>query len=227
MKEFKDKKHREKIVDRIKKILALASKTSFEGEAKTAMRMAKGLMKSFGLTMSEVEIKESVEDNIVEEMTDISGKLMNWKKVMAMAIEELCDTRLILTQLKSGKFGFKFIGLKDDVKLSIILFNSFKLIMRDLAVKNYSSKIQRTSYLLGLADRLLKRAEKETVLAKEEVSTYNALVVVKEKEINKYVDENLGKIHTSPIKSKINTEAYAKGYVDGDKIDLQNKEKIK
>ena len=39
-KRFKDDEHRKKILDRIRKILALADGTKFEGEADTAMKMA-------------------------------------------------------------------------------------------------------------------------------------------------------------------------------------------
>ena len=112
------------------------------------------------------------------------------------------------------------------MKLSILLYNSFKLTMTDLAIKNYSSRPYRTSYLLGLADCLCDRAVKETTLAKQEVSKYNALVVLKEKEIDNYVNEKVGKLTSGKIISKIFKEPYDKGYKDGSKIDLQNKVKI-
>ena len=225
MKIFKDDKHRKKIIDRIQKILALGNSTSFEEDAQTAFKIAKGLMTSYGLDMSEVDIKEEIENNIIEEQTEGKGKLFNWQKITASAIGNLCDTTLLIIR-KNKKTGFKFIGFKQDVKLAINLYNLLIVTMKNSANKNYSSKTDRNSYLLGMADILCDRAVIENLLAKEVKQNYGALIIVKEKEINKFLQENYGNLKTAKLKTKINQEAYNKGKEDGRNIDLGKRKKI-
>lgn len=224
MKKFKDTKHRDKILSRIKKILALADRTSFEEEANTALRMAKGLMKSYGLNLSEVEMVDEIKGNIIEDTTETSGRIMNWKKITAMAVEKICDTKLIINHVGKNRVNLKFIGYKEDVKLSLTLYSTFTLSMANMANKSYSDRFRKRSYLIGLADRLVDRAIEESKQALDDTPKYGALVVVKENEISEYIKDL--ELTSKTMKNKINTEAYNKGYADGDNLDLHNKGRI-
>jgi len=224
MQTFKDEKHRDKIIDRIQKILALAEDTTFENEANTAFKMAKNLMVSYGLDMSEVEMKEAIQNNIIEGATEGIGKMFNWQKILAMTISTLCDTKLIFSR-QNKKTKLKFIGFKDDVNLSIQLYNALILKMKLLSSKYYHDKRNKNSYLLGMSDCLLKRAKVETKEAKE-IKTYNSLVVVKDQEIKNFVNNKYNNLKKGKIHNVINKEAYNKGQCDGKNIDLGSQAKI-
>ena len=226
MKKFENEKHKNKIIDRIKKILATAESTSFEAEAETAFKIAKGLMATYGLSMSEIEMQEEIEGNIIEAMTDEKGKIFNWEKMLAVAVEELCDTKLIIYHTGRNKSSLKFIGFKDDVTLSIQLYNFLNITLKQLVAKQYKGKRQRNSYLLGMTNCLGRRAKTESQKVKEEVKTYNALVVIKEEEINKYVNDTHKNLKSTSVRSRIDTEAYEKGQYDGNFVDLNNRRKL-
>jgi len=69
-KQFKNDKERKKIIDRIQKMLAHAEGTQYEAEAETAMKMAQSYMKQYGLSMTDVELGDMLEEPIEQGTMD-------------------------------------------------------------------------------------------------------------------------------------------------------------
>lgn len=226
MKKFRDQKHKEKIIDRIRKLLAVSTGTSFEAEAATALRMAKGWMTSYGLSIEEIE-SQPAEENVDRKTTLRTGRLAPWEKILALAIEVLCDTKLILYQLGDRRTTFIFIGLKDDTEMSVKLYDTFNTGMKLMAAKEYPDSFRRRSFLLGMADCLVKRARIETAEAKAVTPTYGALVVVKENQIQEYMNEYFkSNTRKSAIRTSYSAEAYERGFEEGKKVDLGTRKKL-
>lgn len=222
--QFRDEKHRDKIIDRIRKLIAVANGTCYDGEADTAMRMAKGLMSSYGLHMSEVELKENVHANLGKDTVNRVGRLHTWEKLVGGCCAELCDTRVVIYPV-GDLYTLMYVGMKQDVELSVILFEDFCARMKSLAVAKYDTLYDRYRYLEGIAARLVDRANEISDAAKAQTPSYGALVVVKENEIEAFMQEELGSVKKAPIDVKASA-AFNQGYKDGEHFDLNTNRRL-
>lgn len=225
MAQFKDQAHREKIIDRIRKLLAVANGTNFEGEAATAMRMAKGYLKSYGLDMSDVELQQDVHASMGKGNVNRVGRLHTWEKMLANCCAELCDTRVVVMPV-GDLWTLMYIGMKQDVELSVILFEDFSAKLKLIAVSKYASLYDRYRYLEGITCRLVDRANELSAEAKSDTPTYGALVVVKDHEIQDYMDQEIGKTQKAQLRPQQGSEAFTQGYHDGAHFDLNLTKKL-
>lgn len=117
---------REKIIERIKKVLALGKGTNFEEEAEAAMLKAQEILLSHNLSMDDVELsedkieKEVIHDKLDQDTTGVPA----WKIFIAHVIAK---NFRVTTVTQSGWYGRRnlvLIGLKQDVQVckSVIMF---------------------------------------------------------------------------------------------------------
>jgi Protein of unknown function (DUF2786) len=77
---------RQKALDRIIKLLALANGTSFEGEADTTRRMAEELIAKHKIDVSQAQLCDQF---VIGEYVPW-GKQSLWEKIIAAAVAALC-----------------------------------------------------------------------------------------------------------------------------------------
>jgi hypothetical protein len=238
MKNFKDEKHRDKIINRIQKLLNVANGTSESGytaEAETAMKMAQNYMKSYGLSMSQIELKESMEEAILEATLDSNSTIRKWETGIALAVCVVCDCQIITRSktFKSTAGNWKtiknlvFIGYEKDTQLAKLLYRCFHASARSQAKKQYpESHSRQRSFLCGLANRLNQRAKQEKNKATSSTS-FALIVVEKEKNVKDWMSQNLQLRTVKPRKSSIDYAAYTNGIRAANKMDLGINKKIK
>jgi len=90
-----------KIIERIRKMFALATNNPNSHEADSAMRMASKLLDKHNLTMSDLATKEKV-GIVIKEVSN-----MPWIRTTFMAISKLYDCEYIID--KSGSFAYHLI----------------------------------------------------------------------------------------------------------------------
>lgn len=225
MDKFTNSEHKEEILEKIRKILAIANGSNFEDEANTAMGMAKKLMTQYGLDMSDVEIKEDITAGIIEDSPDRNGKIMAWEKGLATVLQVLCDIKPIL--IVSGYTAkFKFIGYRDDVYLALEMFNHLATNIQRLARQNYSDCHMRRSYMLGMTMRLVERAQRIQAEAKMQAKKYGEIVLVKDKAIKEYQDDKYKNLQSGNHRTKYTRSAFERGYEHGDNVDLNLRKKL-
>lgn len=226
-------KEKLKIVDKIQKLLALGdeNKNPNEGEVQTALEFAKRLMIEHDISMSDVEIKEAL---IIEVDTKIKPWYGVWERTLLHVIDLTCDTTHFITR-RYKRMSATFIGYEIDVAVACQLFNDLRVILKAIAKDakkdskneiNSFDEFHRESYLRGASYRLRERAkkikeEKNYDLNDEKQNKYNALVVVKDKEVSKYFENAYPHMKTSRMKvNRVHLGSYGKGYEDGNKINL-------
>lgn len=215
-------KNNQKILEKIKKVLALSKNNPSQEEAAAALLMAQKLMVEHNFTMEEVE---GVEDKAREASVDYSvnsGSRTSWKVALALIIGNNFKTEV----LKSGS-GFCFIGMEEDVQLTVSLFNlasdiidkGMKKVRRDARKKNTFTDGLAGDYVHGFLDGLkakfAEQVEREgwaLILVKPEA------VVEKTKELTSgrpkvVVKDRLGR--------RGNQEAYQEGYRAGKSLNSQ------
>ena len=227
---FKNEEERKKILDRIKKILAVANGSQFEGEANTAMAMAQSYMTSYGLSMTDIEIGEALDEAIVTEPLDRLNP-EQWERILGLAVATVTDTKTYQKGLAKGSV-LVFMGYKSDVDFAKVLYAVLRVATNSAARKRFNrqkeDRAARISFRLGCAVRLEERAqqEKQTVVKAEGNNRFALVVVEKKTRIDRWAEENLN-LKTVPNRTpKINAEGFAAGRSHANSMDLLNKKKM-
>lgn len=236
---------RDRIIDTIKKCLALGDreKNEHEGEVENALRMAKSLMTKHNLTMADVAEKTGVLPGAIkeEETVDRAGA-MNWEYDLPWVCCKLFDVRYFIN-IKSRRHQRKsvtFVGYEQDVALAVEVYKLLKMELMEMARKwgkdnmdeTLSPKgmwVRKAKYLDGVVYTLVNRAAQQAEgLTKAEVTKVTALVVRKDQTIDKFISEKHKNLKTTHRRYSDNhADAMEEGQRDGKKVSLSFKDKIK
>lgn len=223
---------RAKVLERIRKMLAIANSTNFEGEANTAMKMAQDYMAKHGLSLDEVTLSEELAEGIVKEFVDVDDGFKSqdperWALILSLAVAKVFDVKAFRTMLFKGS-RVTFAGYKSDVQMAKFVYVCMYVAIRAAACKAIPvAGRPRLSFMLGVASRLVERADEEKQTATQEPTGRFELVVrTKQSNIDEWLNART-KLHDSKQRNpNIDPLAYHAGRAHGDRMDMMNREKV-
>ena len=117
-----------------------------------------------------------------------------------------------------------FFGFPEDVATVAFFFRYFQLQIIDFAdASGYRTVKDKNSYAHGMVNKINFRVSKAYERAKEIVpSDCRDLIVVKEGAVKKFREKEIGRTVRSRMDPSLNHNAWRKGYVDGDRVDITN-----
>lgn len=131
----------EKVLEKIKKLFALAENNPCEEEAKSAALMAQKLMVENDIDMWEVEgVDLNKTEEIGEEEIEVPAK--KWKYTLAHIVADNYRVKFFLR----GKGTFIFYGHKTDAKIAVETFKFLFNIGNKLGNKLYREAKERYGY---------------------------------------------------------------------------------
>jgi hypothetical protein len=167
------KKENEKVIEKVRKALALARDNPNDHEAETAMLLAQRLLAKNGMSMNDVEDSEGDKlDRIMEmHITERSGRIPWWKKSLAYTIAENFKCKSLITRFGNSNSSLTFFGLEEDVLVAVEVYQYAEMVIDKLA-KSYVGKIYRSGestkgvrndfiygFLTGLNDKFKEQVE--------------------------------------------------------------------
>lgn len=215
----------ERILERVKKMLALAGNNPSQEEAESALLMAQKMLAKYNMTMEDVGSidDEDFREVVNESVTDYS-KTPWWHKSLSNTIAKNFKCKAI-TYKSSGYSSIRFVGFKDDVDVAREVFN-YALEIANKKALQYTRKIRergestsgvRNDFLIGFIEGL------ETKF-REQVSSDEclALAIVTPKEVTDYVDTklNLRKARVNTINAGGNRDARNEGFKAGKSFNM-------
>ncbi len=230
---FNSKEERDRVIERIKFILARANGTPYEGEAKIALDMAQKYMARYGLSLTDVELHNELSEEIIEEeLTEHANRKdpEKWESVLSMAVAYVFDCKAIRNMRYHGS-KLMFIGYRKDVEMAKIIFGVLYVASRAAACKQFpdprDAGLTRLSFMYGVSTRLLERAHEEKEKAVEEpTGRYGLVVVEKSKRIDLWTKERHNLEKGKQRASRLHVGAYEKGRSHANTLDLMNREKV-
>jgi len=218
---------KDEAIKKIQKLLNLATDNDKEEEMKTAMKIAHSILRKFNMEMSDIEVKEEVENMTTEE-----GIVFTRTYAWIWSISEAIDCLCVTNHFRSGrgwKFKMHFCGTKTDVGAALGLFNflyeTVQQMGKDIKLPGIR---ERNSYCNGVGYRIHQRAqdlieeEKEEDAATESIdgSRCQALVCMKEQELAEYVDRehDIKSVKSTTVTG--DSMAFMMGVADGDNVPL-------
>src|SRR5262249_34208445 len=153
---------KERTVDRIRKLLALATSPN-ENEAAAAAEKAQALLAEYNLSMADV-IDTADDDADTQVVTDASGETLSqpWRRPLASAVAELFFCKyLFVTQ--NGKDRHMFVGAKLNITVAMMTFEYLHMTVDRLArqgargLPKHEQSPYRISFRAAAARRLCWR----------------------------------------------------------------------
>jgi len=227
-----------KIIERLKKILALANNNDSEGEIENALKFAKELMDTYHI--SEADIKNA--DNVIafckEFIKSGSSKLTNFEIFLSMAVCDIIGTvktyyskKIAITDpitgayvMENGKVQYKhgiyFYGENTDVVFAGIVYETLLRRITNIALNRYGTiwRGDGRSYADGFVQGLLTKLNEAK---NKNDNAIKAIILSKTQAAENWLKKEEGLTLTkSKAKISVHDEnAYSKGNVDGRNTD--------
>lgn len=208
----------DKIIERVRRLMAMGSDVSSQNEANIALRRARALMDEYQITLTDLE--KLIDDDFgVSEYNSGSSRQKIWVSTLAASVAELndclVDFKRITKRQQSKVYEFK--GFVEDVKVCEFMLvylvdacNRMYSLEKD--VYGLSGMSDKNDYLNGMVNALCVRMKLITLERQKIASkgcTERSLVVLK----TAAVEEKFGVVtHT---KNKNAREANAIAWVGG------------
>lgn len=227
------------ILARIKKLLDL-SNSSNENEAALAAAKAQELMFKHNLEISQVENIDLRPDEKVDEHNfDLDAgvsKVANWRSWLFsnVAKTSLCKAyfhRSYRGYGKQSKVYGRIIGRKSDVEVAQYTYtwltNELERLSREYMANQiywdqYDSRKMRRSWLEGAAMGVIAQLNEQFNARKRETEASTALVVVRDREIQDWMENNgLQLRHSSSSVSQQDRNAYSAGFKTGSTMSVR------
>jgi hypothetical protein len=226
------------VLQRIKKLLSLAE-SSNENEAAAAASKAQELMFKHNLEVSDVAgIDLKPDEKVDEHNFDLDAgesKLANWRSWLFSAVAEtsLCQPYISRSSRgygKRGKLYGRVIGRKSDVEVAQYTYSwltnelerlSKQYMANQIYWDQYDSRKMRRSWLEGAAIGVSRKLRNDFNARKVETEQSTALVVVRDKEIQDWMDDHGLKLGSrqSTVSSQ-DRRAYAAGFQTGSNLSM-------
>lgn len=228
MSDKNDEESRLKVLDRIRRLLAMGSDKSSQNEAAIALRRARSLMDEHQVTLLDIENinNDSLGEHVYESN---SSRQKLWVNGLAMSVAEMNDCILRRAQRfsKKANIGYVFQGFKEDTKLCEFMLvylvdTCLRLYKRDKKELGIFGAAEKNDYLSGISDGIRQRI-KDIITERNEVSaaqcTGRSLVVAKKAAVEKEFGTSE---HRSVKRRDPDLKAYIRGIVAADEIHLEN-----
>lgn len=213
----------EKIIERVKALLAMGNDVSSPNEAAIALKRARALMDKHQIGMNEIQAWDKDDNNFDEATVETnSSNRKRWLEMLVAAVSKLNDCTVRIRRKydeKSDKIVifYLFQGFAEDVALSEFMASYLSeacetLYKRDKERLGIEGNQGRNSYLVGISNGLCERIEIMIEERKQQdmtLSTGTSLMLLKSEAVKEKFGET--KYSTARVKRSINHDAYQAG----------------
>lgn len=209
---------REKVLDKVRKMLALAGNNPSEEEAQSAMLLAQKLMVKHNLTMDDVEVPNE-EKEVTEETVTGFTRTPWWYKSLGSIIAGNFKCECFYRN-RNGQSSVRFLGLAEDVQIAKEIYKyAFDSInyharkyVRRVRDNGGNTKGVRNDFVVGYLEGLKAKFEEQKEANKEDWG----LVLVLDPAVQDVLDNmKFTKSKPSRATRQGNAEAYSSGYKHG------------
>lgn len=238
----------EKVIDKVRKLLAKSSGTENEHEAAAFLAKAQSILAEYNLSLSDVSIEEQSNDEIVISSTDDLTSSQPWRRSIATACASMYFCRYFWyykyfdrpNAKNDGSYKrmdeHNFVGAAHNVEVAKLMFEYLHTTVERLA-KEGAKKVpsnERSKYITTFrhvcTQRLCKRIwhmineAKNNQTSTASGTTMPAVADLYDtlmEQIARFMDENFGEMETKKVKPVVSSlEGYHDGRVAGSTISL-------
>ena len=208
-----------RIIEKVKKMLALSENNSSAEEAETAITMARQLLSKYNLSIKDIdEYKEKAE--CTERGCRIRTKVIpQWVNALMSLCQYTYDTTSLLYTNKGERPTIMFVGVEPNTTICLNTFVMLYKALDEMTLVEHPGFYvadRKTSWRMGFINGLYNkiRAQKASIVPEE-----RGLVVIQKNKIDDYLRsqyEGRIKERKAPkMRNSTDGQAYAEGYARG------------
>ena len=214
------------LVQKLKKLLALAGNNPSQQEAEAALSKAQALAIENGIDLALVGSNEQ-EDGIIREDMEFGKRLPTVNNYITNVLTKFFNVRIITSGGRYGGRKLIFIGKQSDINTAKYVYTWLSDTMVNCWHNYYKSNnvllSHKQSYLFGFYNGLVSKleankvsVEKERLKTVDEQNKYSIVVVNLQKKIQTFIEEEFPSLRTGATKRiSMDNNSYNNGLKDG------------
>lgn len=223
-----------RIIEKMRKLMAMANDKSSENEAATALRQLHILLAKHNMSISQIESADNTKEEIQESFEEHKDR--PWKRSVALAIARLYFCEMYYVKLGGSKSNYVFVGTETNRTFAMAIFNMVvKTVERESRAESrkiYGKEVSGfvNSFWTGAMGRICDRCDKLIQAAKkgdledEGGTDLPAMLNTYEEHrnrVNSFIESNLNLKAGKRKKLKAtHLEGVIAGQATGDKVQL-------
>ena len=216
----------EALIQKLKKLLALAGNNPSQQEAEAALSKAQALAIQNGIDLALVGSNEP-EDSVVREDMEFGKRLPTVNNYITNVLTKFFNVRIITSGGRYGGRKLIFIGKQSDINTAKYVYTWLSDTMVNCWHNYYNSNnvllSHKQSYLFGFYNGLVSKleankvsVEKERLKTVDEQNKYSIVVVNLQKKIQTFIEDEFPKLRTGATKRiSMDNNSYNNGLKDG------------
>jgi hypothetical protein len=221
------KSPREKLVDKVKAILAKTTENGCtDEEALIALGKARALMDTYEISDDELQLSREEKAILHNESEADARDTHEIKWRFGRGIGRFCNVKIYRD---GSKTGLSFIGFKSDIDQAVWLLDHladfvhdklFEFLLDCLAPEGKERKQEIRGFVIGITERINSRLMKMCDPVQDGHYKVQALVVIKEQAIEDFMKAEGICLRTSRSSAGFSEDAFASGQSAGDRADF-------
>lgn len=222
-------KDQEGIIEKVRKLLALAGNNSSQAEAESAMLAAQKLMAAHGLETTDVERVAAVKDDVITSTGKLRTRFPWWHMSLAGVLAPNFKCKHLVHRERDEKRKLigsciAFVGHPADVDVCKTVYQ-YAIERTDMLVRMYVKRFKilhpdisgaaiKNTWLLGFVDGLRDKFQEQV-----EKNNWGLILITDEAVTQKYDALVTGKVHGSTIRATKSQKVRQDGYTEGKKFE--------
>lgn len=214
----------ERLINKIRKIIALSGNNPSVEESQTALLKAQTLLAQHGLTMKQIENIEKPVKNVIDQPITPKQRTAWWHKSLALIIANNFRCYCYISRANQGT-TINYLGLEEDIELAKDIYQ-YAVKMVEYHYKTYIKTISSQNtvgiknnyikgFLKGLNDKFIEQVERNNW----------GLILVKDNAVTKiYEQKNLKKGLRTKIQIRHDEQDWNEGYRRGKDFNYDDKQ---
>jgi hypothetical protein len=224
----------DKIIERLKKLLALAGNNPSQAEAEAAMAKAQAVAIEHGIDLALIgESQEENETEIIRDEMEFGQRLPTVNNYVCNVLISFFNVKIITSGGRGNGRKLIFIGKRDDINTSKYIYSWLAETMVRCWHSYYSNTSgialsHKQSYLLGFYNGLANKlnankrgVEADKLTNEADKNKYAVAVVNLQKKIQDFIDNEFDSLRQPPAKKiTMNSGSYSRGVADGNSCNI-------
>jgi len=214
----------EKIIQRVKNLLAMAEDAASPNEAAIAARRARALMDKHQIEKEDITSETS--SAFGETCASKAPRAYEWMKMLAASAANINDCQAIISRTGKG-VSFEFRGFASDANIAAEMMNYFKAAcekaLSETTIKGLGPK---NSFRYHFANSVLRRSVEIAKTRKNGSDKGKQLIIMKKQLVEQHFNDNLKKARrgkSSTPKDASTLLAAIKGSLAGEATSIHDK----
>lgn len=223
----------DKLIEKLRKLLALAGNNPSQAEAELAMSKAQAMALEHGIDLALIGQVTDEDDSVIQEHIEMGQRLPTVNTFITNVLTKFFNVRIILSGSRESGRRLIFVGKRDSIDTAKYIYTWLGDTMVRCWKKYYHNTPginlnDKQSYLFGFynglvgkLDRNRKEVEASKITNDSDRNKYAVACVNLNQQIQSFIDDAFPSLRKTATKSiRVNADSYSRGMADGNNCNI-------